>query len=97
MKKLLTMIFGWISSIPKDKILHFTAGLVMYFVCVVVLSFLNNPTTTRLVALIITSLAAVLKEIWVDKKLIGGTPELLDAITTIAGASVGYLFIYFLL
>lgn len=63
--------------IPQDKANHFIYGCLIYFVLQVIL--------TPVFALIATSGIAIAKEVY-DKKSKKGTPEILDALYTIAGA-----------
>lgn len=62
--------------IPQDKANHFIYGCLIYFV----LQFILTPVF----ALIATSGIAIAKEVY-DKKSKKGTPEILDALYTVAG------------
>lgn len=68
---------------PNDKIIHFLGGAV---ICLAVSLFFGG-----LIGLTVAIVAGIIKEAY---DMTGkGTPELMDAIATIAGGLVGFLLI----
>jgi hypothetical protein len=68
--------------IPQDKANHFFYGAIIYFAVNLVLG--------AYIALTIVVLSGILKEVY-DKVSKTGTPDVLDAVATIAGGLVCFL------
>ena len=68
--------------VPKDKAMHFCAGLT--------LSIVAGLTLYPIAGLATAAVIGALKEIVWDWLLKKGTPELLDFVATVAGGVIGY-------
>jgi hypothetical protein len=72
-----------LSTIPSDKVMHFAVGVVLF---AVLLPFVGSITSMAVVAT-----AAVGKEIYDYLNKDNHTPDVWDALATIAGGGVGLL------
>ena len=89
MKTFLKKILAWFGRIPQDKLLHFIAGFLIYFIMFLLLgSFIPAPGITKTIAFIVTCVCGILKEFVVDRKL-SGSVEWADSNTTTFGAIIG--------
>ena len=73
-------------SVPKDKVMHFCAGLA--------LSMLAGLLYTPFWGLATAAVVGALKEIIWDWLLKKGTPELLDFVATVAGGVLGAVILH---
>ena len=73
-------------SVPKDKVMHFCAGLA--------LSILAGLLLCPLIGLATAAVVGALKEIIWDWLLKKGTPELLDFVATVAGGVLGAVILH---
>ena len=69
-------------QLPQDKANHFVYGVVMF----TLLLLIKSPE----IALAIVVVIGVAKEVY-DKYSGTGTPDVLDAVATMCGGSMGYL------
>lgn len=94
-KGLLSKAFAWAAGQPKDKILHFTAGMVLYLAAgMVVKVVFPESHAPWLFPLTVTICAAGLKELVWDKKT-GGSIEKADFwATVIGGVTAGVLTLF---
>lgn len=85
-------VLSWISSIPKDKLLHFIAGMIVFFIF---LSFSKlvgaSPSFGIVLSGILTTALAIFKESWFDKNN-DGEVSCLDVISTVFGGLTAALF-----
>jgi hypothetical protein len=73
-------------SVPKDKVMHFCAGLA--------LSILAGLFAYPMFGLLIAAAVGALKEIVWDWLLKKGTPELLDFVATVLGGVLGAVILH---
>ena len=73
-------------SVPKDKVMHFCAGLA--------LSMLAGLLYTPFWGLATAAVVGALKEIIWDWLLKKGTPELLDFAATVLGGALGAVILH---
>ena len=71
-----------LNAIPPDKVMHFAVGVVFYAVCL--------PFTGAQIAVAAVGFIAVGKEVYDLVHKDRHTPDIWDAVVTIAGGGVGY-------
>jgi len=71
-----------LNAIPPDKVMHFAVGVVFYAVCL--------PFIGALYAVAAVGFIAVGKEVYDLANKERHTPDIWDAVVTIAGGGVGY-------
>jgi hypothetical protein len=72
-----------LNYIPADKVAHFAAGVVLY---AMVMPFTDSAT-----ALAFACIFGLFKEVYDMAKREKHTPDVWDALATVAGGCVGYL------
>lgn len=82
MKNILKKIFGWIASIPHDKLLHLLFGLLIFLYL--------EPFVGKWIAFTISVGCGFLKDLVIDK-WIGGTVDWKDILVTSVGSMLGLL------
>ena len=80
-------ILKWLSSIPKDKLLHFIVGILVGAGCMRVFSLFLSLLPTGVLSCLVLGLVGIGKE-WYDTKH-GGTVDYVDILYTIVGGLVG--------
>ena len=91
MKTFLKKILACFGKIPQDKLLHYIAGMLIYFIMLALFStFITNEPVRKTLSFIIACVMGIVKEFVVDKKL-GGSVEWADSNVTTAGALTGVI------
>ncbi len=80
---LLTRLLNRLAAIQKDKLLHFITGTYLFMIAALFLQLWA--------ALLIVAIVGAAKEIYYDKVLDKGTPELADFLYTLAGGLIAFL------
>lgn len=83
-ESLILRVLNTLAAIKKDKLLHFIAGTYIFMFFAIFLQLW--------VALLIVAIIGAAKELYYDKILKKGTPELEDFLFTLGGGIITFVF-----
>jgi hypothetical protein len=83
---------GIFEKLPQDKLLHFIAGFLIYFILLIAFkSFIKIECICYILSFVITCIIGLIKEYIVDKKIIQGDVDIKDSGTTTFGAALALI------
>jgi hypothetical protein len=80
---MINKVFTYIASFPHDKAMHMLTGVILYAACTHIVG--------AVIAFLIVACAAIAKEVYDLMHTETNTPDIYDALATIAGGALGYI------